>query len=140
MALDETDETEDSESSDDLDDDVTPPESEGTPYFWPPWPWPPWGDDGDKDGEKNKTERAKEAAKSVIDFEKRVADASLDLWVWLASIQVDDANGVFAARTYIWIHLAHTTQHLSTHLPTLSLKSISQRTYPHSHLEPSLRR
>ena len=79
MALDET---EDSEGSDDEDDDVTPPESEGTPYFWPPWPWPPWGDDDSGDEHKkplNKTERSKILAKNVVKFEKKIAKASLDL-------------------------------------------------------------
>ncbi|EJF65996.1 metalloprotease [Dichomitus squalens LYAD-421 SS1] len=49
---------------------------------WPPWPWPPWGDDddGDKDSPKeNRTERAHRLAKAVIEFEKRIANASLDL-------------------------------------------------------------
>ena len=52
--------------------------------FWPPWPWPPWGgDDGgddDKGGKRlNKSERAKARAKKVVEFEKRIANASLDL-------------------------------------------------------------
>lgn len=55
---------------------------------WPPWPWPPWGDD-DHDGHHgdksplNKTERALKLAKQVVKFEKRIADASLDLYVRL---------------------------------------------------------
>lgn len=51
--------------------------------FWPPWPWPPWDgdDDDDDDGGKpeNKTERAYRLAKDVVKFEKRIANASLDL-------------------------------------------------------------
>ncbi|KAI0363474.1 Metalloprotease [Pilatotrama ljubarskyi] len=47
---------------------------------WPPWPWPPWGDDDDsKDEPVNRTERAYKLAKGIIDFEKKVANASLDL-------------------------------------------------------------
>ncbi|KAG6832683.1 hypothetical protein H0H92_012255 [Tricholoma furcatifolium] len=50
---------------------------------WPPWPWPPWGeDDDDKDGDKppmNSSERAHKLAKDAVQFEKRLADASLDL-------------------------------------------------------------
>lgn len=51
---------------------------------WPPWPWPPWGDDDhdghdDKKGRLNKTERARELGKKVVKFEKRIANASLDL-------------------------------------------------------------
>lgn len=45
---------------------------------WPPWPWPPWGDDDD-DKPENRTERAHKLAKAVIEFEKKIADASLDL-------------------------------------------------------------
>ncbi|THH29635.1 hypothetical protein EUX98_g4545 [Antrodiella citrinella] len=50
---------------------------------WPPWPWPPWdGDDGDKDDDKkpiNRTEEAHKLAKRIIKFEKKIANASLDL-------------------------------------------------------------
>ena len=52
---------------------------------WPPWPWPPWGDDDKGDHNEpgkhplNKTERARELAKNVVKFEKRIANASLDL-------------------------------------------------------------
>ena len=49
---------------------------------WPPWPWPPWGDDddGDKDTPKeNRTERAHRLAKAIIELEKQIANASLDL-------------------------------------------------------------
>lgn len=44
---------------------------------WPPWPWPPWGDDDDKP--ENRTERAHKLAKAIITFEKKIAEASLDL-------------------------------------------------------------
>ncbi|KAM5533255.1 hypothetical protein V8D89_013032 [Ganoderma adspersum] len=46
---------------------------------WPPWPWPPWGDDDDGNSPENRTERAQRLAKEVIKFEKRIANASLDL-------------------------------------------------------------
>ena len=57
---------------------------------WPPWPWPPWGDDNDpnkdKDKEKekpkiNKTLEIHKLAKEVVDFEAKLANASLDLYV-----------------------------------------------------------
>jgi endothelin-converting enzyme len=57
---------------------------DGESNSWPPWPWPPWGDDDDgkgKGGKKRRDVRAREAAKAVVEFEKRVADASLDLFV-----------------------------------------------------------
>ncbi|RDB20946.1 Endothelin-converting enzyme 1 [Hypsizygus marmoreus] len=50
---------------------------------WPPWPWPPWGDgedDKDKPGKPvNQTRRAHELSKKVVDLERRLAKASLDL-------------------------------------------------------------
>ena len=48
---------------------------------WPPWPWPPWGgdDDSDKKPKLNKTERAHELSKKIVKFEKKIANASLDL-------------------------------------------------------------
>ena len=59
-------------------------QTEKTMKFWPPWPWPPWGGDEDDDGDDgnvplNKTERAYKLAKDVVLFEKRIANASLDL-------------------------------------------------------------
>ena len=49
---------------------------------WPPWPWPPWGDD-DKDPEKkkpkNKTLGVSKLAKAVVEFEAKLANASLNL-------------------------------------------------------------
>jgi endothelin-converting enzyme len=48
---------------------------------WPPWPWPPWGGDGD-DGEdqpENQTLKAYQLAEKVLQFETKLADASLDL-------------------------------------------------------------
>lgn len=67
------------------------------PKVWPPWPWPPWGDDNDpgkdkdkdKDKDKpkiNKTLEAQKLAKAVVEFEAKLANASLDLcvgWVLL---------------------------------------------------------
>ncbi|KAF9532319.1 hypothetical protein CPB83DRAFT_847643 [Crepidotus variabilis] len=49
---------------------------------WPPWPWPPWGGDDDppkKDPSDNKTMGAHKLAKQVVQFEARLAEASLDL-------------------------------------------------------------
>jgi endothelin-converting enzyme len=60
------------------------------PEVWPPWPWPPWGDDNgpdkdkDKDKDKpkiNKTHEAHKLAKAVVEFETKLAKASLDLYV-----------------------------------------------------------
>ncbi|KAF9483849.1 zincin [Pholiota conissans] len=49
---------------------------------WPPWPWPPWGGDEDGgDGGKpvNRTLEAHRLAKEVVVFERKLAQASLDL-------------------------------------------------------------
>ena len=57
---------------------------------WPPWPWPPWdgdgnGGDGDEDEDDgggkraNKTLTAHELAKKIVKFERKLAQASLDL-------------------------------------------------------------
>lgn len=52
---------------------------------WPPWPWPPWGPedpDNPDDPDRtpiNRTEEAKKLAKGIIAFEKKIANASLDL-------------------------------------------------------------
>ncbi|KAI0720938.1 metalloprotease [Cerioporus squamosus] len=46
---------------------------------WPPWPWPPWGDDDDGDKPENRSQRAKKLSKAIIEFEKKIANASLDL-------------------------------------------------------------
>ena len=53
--------------------------------IWPPRPWPPWGpedpDDPDDGDHKpiNRTEEAKKLAKGVVMFERKIANASLDL-------------------------------------------------------------
>ncbi|KAF8636703.1 hypothetical protein AX17_003507 [Amanita inopinata Kibby_2008] len=51
---------------------------------WPPWPWPPWDEDGDDhDGDDKKpvnwTEKAHKLAQGVVKFERKLAQASLDL-------------------------------------------------------------
>lgn len=52
---------------------------------WPPWPWPPWDpkdpDDPDKPDDKpiNRTKEAPRLAKEIIELEKKIANASLDL-------------------------------------------------------------
>lgn len=62
---------------------------------WPPWPWPPWDpqDPGDPDhpgpGDPpgsphkpiNRTKEAPRLAAKIIEFEKKLANASLDLYV-----------------------------------------------------------
>jgi endothelin-converting enzyme len=52
---------------------------------WPPWPWPPWGgDDDENDGDKpvNRTLQIRKLAKGVVEFERKLAHASLDLYVF----------------------------------------------------------
>jgi endothelin-converting enzyme len=50
---------------------------------WPPWPWPPWDDGGDDnddgDGPKDRPKNATKLAKEVVKFERKLAQASLDL-------------------------------------------------------------
>lgn len=52
---------------------------------WPPWPWPPWGgDDDDNDGDdepRNRTLEIQKLAREVVKFERKLAQASLDLYV-----------------------------------------------------------
>jgi endothelin-converting enzyme len=52
---------------------------------WPPWPWPPWGgDDDDNDGgdkPHNRTLEIQKLAREVVKFERKLAQASLDLYV-----------------------------------------------------------
>ena len=47
-----------------------------TKTIWPPWPWPPGGPD---DGPKTPYERATEHAKKIVEFEHKLAKATLDL-------------------------------------------------------------
>ncbi|EFI28400.1 endothelin-converting enzyme 1 [Coprinopsis cinerea okayama7 len=52
--------------------------------IWPPWPWPPWNPDDDPEGEDpkkplNRSERVRRLAKGVVEFESKLANASLDL-------------------------------------------------------------
>jgi endothelin-converting enzyme len=71
------------------DEDVAEQRPEDSPVFvdqdkvWPPWPWPPWGgdDDGEGHGKKpiNKTKGAHKLAQKVVEFETKIARASLDL-------------------------------------------------------------
>lgn len=50
---------------------------------WPPFPWPPWSGDDPEDDEpskgSNRTQLVRKLAKGVIKFERKLADASLDL-------------------------------------------------------------
>lgn len=56
-------------------------EDPGSTY--PPFPWPPWGDDDDDDGHgddpKDRPKNATTLAKEVVKFERKLAQASLDL-------------------------------------------------------------
>lgn len=48
---------------------------------WPPIPWPPWGDDDDghDDDPKDRPKNATILAEEVVKFERKLAQASLDL-------------------------------------------------------------
>jgi endothelin-converting enzyme len=46
---------------------------------WPPWPWPPWDGDDDNHGPKHGPRNATELAAEVVEFEWKLARASLDL-------------------------------------------------------------
>lgn len=48
---------------------------EDGPSTWPPWPWPPWG----PDEPSTPGERAHIHAKKVVEFERSLAQATLDL-------------------------------------------------------------
>jgi endothelin-converting enzyme len=53
-------------------------------HVWPPWPWPPWDEDdhdGDHKKPRNWTEKARKLARKVVEFERELARASLDLEV-----------------------------------------------------------
>ena len=70
------------------------------PNTWPPRPWPPWDgdgggdeDEGDGGGKRaNKTLRAHELAKKIVKFERKLAQASLDLCVFNSLILKHLAN------------------------------------------------
>lgn len=55
------------------------PENNWPPIPWPPWP--PWGDDDDghDDGPKDRPKNATTLAEEVVKFERKLAQASLDL-------------------------------------------------------------
>lgn len=55
--------------------------NEDADNVWPPWPWPPWGgdDDGDRRDPKDPKKEVPILADQVVKFEKRIANASLDL-------------------------------------------------------------
>ena len=48
---------------------------------WPPLPWPPWGGggDGDDGDEDEGAPDPRELAEQIVEFESRMAKASLDL-------------------------------------------------------------
>ncbi|KIJ23039.1 hypothetical protein M422DRAFT_81961, partial [Sphaerobolus stellatus SS14] len=51
--------------------------SEENVQYWPPFPWPPWG--GDDDDKKPQYKTPAELAKAVVEFEGKIAIATLDL-------------------------------------------------------------
>jgi endothelin-converting enzyme len=55
--------------------------NEDSETVWPPWPWPPWDgdDDDDKDDPGHRPKNATELAEEVVEFEWKLARASLDL-------------------------------------------------------------
>ncbi|KAJ7090282.1 hypothetical protein B0H15DRAFT_948792 [Mycena belliarum] len=58
---------------------LPPPTLVDSTKLWPSWPWPPWGDDDDDDKPKpNRSEAAHNMAKQVVQFESKLANASLD--------------------------------------------------------------
>jgi endothelin-converting enzyme len=57
-------------------------EKEETVKVWPPWPWPPWDGDNGDNGKKHMTDPAK-LAEEIVAFERKLANATLDLSVAL---------------------------------------------------------
>lgn len=60
---------------------------------WPPQPFPPWPSWPDEPGDEpkepvNRTQEAKRLAEGIIVFEKKLANASFDLWVSLSLTHV----------------------------------------------------
>ncbi|KAF8905965.1 hypothetical protein CPB84DRAFT_536278 [Gymnopilus junonius] len=89
---------------------------------WPPWPWPPWGGDDSDDGDEpvNRTLEAQKLAKKVVEFESRIAQASLDLDV----LQQDPIA------TYNPVPLSNLTQTIiQIHFPTY-FSTFTPRSYP----------
>jgi endothelin-converting enzyme len=95
---------------------------------WPPWPWPPWeGDepshpgDGSDNGRDTATKRAKKLAKQVVQFETKIANASLDLDV----LQQDPIG------TYNPVPISNLTSTLNRYIDIPSyLATFAPRTYP----------
>jgi endothelin-converting enzyme len=64
---------------------------------WPPFPWPPWhdpddDDDGHDDGPKDRPKNATILAEEVVKFERKLAQASLDLSEQFQNINNLDAD------------------------------------------------
>jgi endothelin-converting enzyme len=53
--------------------------NEDSETVWPPWPWPPWDDDDNEDDPGHRPKNATELAEEVVEFEWKLARASLDL-------------------------------------------------------------
>jgi hypothetical protein len=58
---------------------VNTEDAEETVKAWPPWSWPPWG--GDEDGDQNTPLDPATLASRVVIFERKLANATLDLFV-----------------------------------------------------------
>ena len=68
---------------------------------WPPWPWPPWDDDdgGHGDRPKDRPKNVTELAEQVVKFERKLAQASLDLLEDFQKIHNPNTDG-FAGTFY----------------------------------------
>jgi endothelin-converting enzyme len=55
--------------------------NENSETVWPPWPWPPWDGDDDDDTDRpgHRPKNATQLAEEVVEFEWKLARASLDL-------------------------------------------------------------
>ena len=76
---------------------------------WPPFPWPPWGDDDDGDGDGDRPKNATKLAEEVVKFERKLAQASLDLSGHFAKGSNPDADDC-AETSYTRILYTHTTR------------------------------
>ncbi|KAF8654168.1 hypothetical protein AX16_003697 [Volvariella volvacea WC 439] len=95
--------------------------------YWPPWPWPPWDDDGNEPGKNpgddkptNRSRQARKLAKKVVEFETKIAAASLDL-----DVLYQDPVATYNPRT-----IDHFTESLpQIHFPTY-FSALTPRAYP----------
>jgi hypothetical protein len=126
-------------------DDGKPPQKEtrlllageASQNAWPPWPWPPWGDDddggdgGDDKKRENKTVRAHRLAKEVVEFETKIARASLDLFVFLSlGLNASSHASYRAAQRFMEVRRSHITESHSRISLSPYRRSISRNTLP----------